>query len=195
MSNVEDDWLRIARERDARLGYVVAAENADRGAAVAVAAVGTDAFAVQKSLHVGQEGHELLVVTFAELTRVAGELVGHLRPDALCAQGDEVLPVALHLDALVARHELHRPQHDLPEALDGRGEVSLADIHVHESLWLVGAMTRIPEFTQRKPSCPYVFSCVLRGKGGSGSLCVLASPDPVEGKLGGESVALARRAC
>ena len=73
------------------------------------------ALAVQKALHVGQEGHELVVVALLELRRIAGEFIEYLMPRAVRAAGLENFPVALDLAAGVQRQQLQRPQQNLPE--------------------------------------------------------------------------------
>lgn len=55
-----------------------------------------------------------------KLFRVAGEFVLHLPPDAIRAGALQQLPVLLDLRARLRRHQLQRPQQDLPEVPDER---------------------------------------------------------------------------
>ncbi len=99
----------VAGEEDAGLGDVAAPKYAHRPQAFIFVAL---SLAVEKALHVGQEGHELLVMAFAEILRVIGELVGHFGPTArrdLLQQ----LPMALDLLPARMRDQLYRPQYDL----------------------------------------------------------------------------------
>ena len=98
---------------------VIAAEHADRridrsGAATALA------FAVQEAPHVRQKRHELAVVTLLELFRIAAELVAQLAPGMVAAGLRQYVPRLLDLRAFLERHELQRPDQDLPELPDER---------------------------------------------------------------------------
>ena len=63
--------------RQAHARHVAAAEHAQARLAVPLRSFLADVGAVQETLHVGQEGDELLVVTLLEIGRVAEELVDH----------------------------------------------------------------------------------------------------------------------
>src|SRR6185503_7465795 len=73
--------------------------------------------AVEEALHVGEEGHELRVVPLAELLVVVRELVLDLAPRGPGLA--QALPRPLDL-RVVGRHDLERPEEDLPEVIDGR---------------------------------------------------------------------------
>ena len=115
MGNVQGQG-RIARlPGEPCSGHVFAPKHAHgRGAALGLFAR-APAFAVEKSLHVRQERDELVVVPLLELVRVAGELVQHLVPRVALALLLEHFPVLLNLRAFPDRHELQRPEQDLPK--------------------------------------------------------------------------------
>ena len=106
---------RAVVERYAHPRDIAAAEHADTRLAVALRGFLPDVRAVEEALHVGQEGHELLVVTLLEFQRVTRVLVVHLAPWTFCSQRLERLPMTLHLDTRPERHELQRPEQNLAE--------------------------------------------------------------------------------
>ena len=102
---VEKRRCVVAGESDAGLREVGAPEYAHRPRAPAFVA---GSLAIEKALHVRQEGYKLLVVAFAEILRVGGELVGNLVPLARRALLQQ-FPVALDLLPARMRDQLNRP--------------------------------------------------------------------------------------
>src|SRR6185436_15923168 len=81
----------------------------------------TFAFPVEESPHVGQERDELAVVTCLELIGRAVEVVARLAPGMRAFRLLEQIPGLLDLRAFANRHELQRPEQDLPEVANELG--------------------------------------------------------------------------
>ncbi len=109
-------FVRVHRQ--AHAGHVLPAEDSHRRGAPLGFVPRPSTFAVEEALHVRQEGDELVVVALLELGGVAGELVDHFVPRIALALSLEQFPVLLDLRALANRHQLQRPEQDLPEMPD-----------------------------------------------------------------------------
>ena len=85
--------------------------------------VASDAGAVQEALHERQKGDEFLVLALLEVLGIAIELAQHLPPGIVGADASQAFPMPIDLPlrlAALLRHELQRPQHELPHvAHDG----------------------------------------------------------------------------
>ena len=120
MSNGQRDRHATGAGREPHRRDVIASEHAHRRAAGVRAARRLVAlrttFAVEEPLHVRQERRELVVMAFLEVAGVASEFVRHLVPRISGSRLLEQFPVPLDLRPLTAnRHQLQRPEHDLPE--------------------------------------------------------------------------------
>ncbi len=129
MGDVEQDRRIAPVERHPRLGDVGAAEHLDRRLSVThiIAGAASAAFAVEKPLHIRQKGDELGVMPLLKFTRVAGKLIGQLYPGIVRGQLQQ-FPVLLDLRTL-ERHQLQRPEQDLPKMADLIGLAFFAMAH------------------------------------------------------------------
>ena len=69
-------------------------------------------------MDVGQKRDEFGVVSFLKQARITRELVHHLTPGVVGIRRLEHLTMLLDLFAFANRHELQRPEQDLPEMPD-----------------------------------------------------------------------------
>ncbi len=122
--DVEDERDAVV-EGDANAKHVLASKHAQAALAGAARGLLAGHRAIDEALHVRQERHELLVIALADLARFDVELVALLAPRIAGAGLLERLPVALHRDAGLDRHQLERPQHDLAEMTDRGHRASL----------------------------------------------------------------------
>ena len=130
MRDLERDRLGAAREGYAHAGHVATPEDADRRLGDGGAAAPLR-LAVEKAPDVRQEGHELAVMPLLELSRRTAELVADLAPRIVGAFACQQVPVRLDLLAFADRHELQRPQQDLPEMADELAAVPMLARHDH----------------------------------------------------------------
>ncbi|MNT20191.1 hypothetical protein D3C72_1554910 [compost metagenome] len=114
MHEVERD-RRIAGAQHRPHGADVAAPKHPHRRAGGTAAFPAAPFAIQEALHIGQKGHELVVVAFVKTAAVAREFVHHFAPGrGLLAHVRQQLP-GFGVPALGAphRHQAQGPQQDL----------------------------------------------------------------------------------
>ena len=128
MRHVEIDRRRLGvRKGHAHLGDIVATKDLERGFG-AHGPAATLAFPIEESPHVGQERDELAVVPCLELFGRAVEVVARLAPGMRPFRLLEQIPGLLDLRPFANRHELQRPEQDLPEVTNelGHGLAAMA---------------------------------------------------------------------
>ena len=81
MPDIEDDRRIPPREEYPRRCHVRPAINLYRGFAVSGHCAALSAFAVEKTLHIGQECHELAIMPFPEGVWIGAEFIIHCLPD------------------------------------------------------------------------------------------------------------------
>ena len=126
VEEIQVDVLDLQLDRLGRFGqlqahtrHVVAAQHVHRrGPAGAPAGAPLGALAVQKALHIRQEGDELVVVALVEVFGVAGVLVDHLAPRAAGHGVQQVLPGPQRVGHALAGHELQGPEQALAKLAD-----------------------------------------------------------------------------
>ncbi len=85
--------------------------------------------AVEKAADIRQEGHEFAVVPQLEIAGGTAEFIARLTPGIVGAGALQQLPVLLDLRPFADRHELQRPEQDLPKLPDEFAVVDWMDGH------------------------------------------------------------------
>jgi hypothetical protein len=123
MNDLQRHRRRALTRNRAHGPHVTAPKHPHRGPGQRGCALGAASFTIQKTLHVGQETHKLVVMALLKTPGVARVFIDHLTPwRGLAHTGQEFPGFAAVAHGARHRHQAQGPQQDLAKLSDTSGD-------------------------------------------------------------------------